>query len=135
MLCSSGRNKYTFFLYTVRVPGRSWPAPTLLVPINSTVEINCTLNSSQSPYWSIGLVNDAHATHRQFSDNGRQTDLLNDHGVYELPESEYPGQSPTLGLLINDTSENNGTVVNCLSENNEALRTSIFVYGKQIMNK
>ena len=61
--------------------------------------------------------------------------MLNENGVYELPELKYSGQSPTLRLLINDTSGNNGTEINCLGENNEALRTSIFVYGKQIRNK
>ena len=110
-----------FFPPTVRVPGQAWPTPVVLVPQNSTIEIDCTLTNS---YWLIVLANDAHQTQRQFSERGGQTDLLNDRGVYELPQ----------GLLVNDTSGNNGTEIDCLGENNEALTTSIFVYGKQ-MNK
>ena len=116
--------------YVVRVQGRSWPTPTLLVPENSTVKIYCTLTDwPWRPYWSIELASDGVTAERQFVDSGGQRTLLNKYGVFELTPIEIAGSPPFSGLLINDTATNNQTEIRCISEN-DILVTTLVVYGK-----
>ena len=86
--------------------------------------INCIADSEQ-PFWSIELANDSTGTQHQFSS---REDLLNDHGVYELPQIETPGMSPTLRLFINDTIGNK-SIVN-YSTVTTSISTTLFTIGK-----
>ena len=100
-----------------------WPQY-IFVPQESVVMINCIADGEQS-FWSIELANDLIDTQHQFS--SRQ-DLLNDHGVYELPQIETPGMLPILRLLINDTTGNNQTKIHCYSAT--LISTTLFTNGK-----
>ena len=100
-----------------------WPQY-IFVPQESVVMINCIADGEQS-FWSIELANDSTDTQYQFS--SRQ-DLLNDHGVYELPLIETPGMPPTLRLLINDTTGNNQTKIHCYGTT--SISTTLFTIGK-----
>ena len=88
--------------------------PYLLVPQNSTIIINCTTDSD-TPFWSIDPAGDQLGmTFIQFATRSEE---LKAHGVYELPRIETPGMPPTLRLLINDTENNNQTVIQCVGSN------------------
>ena len=114
-----------YCIHAVSVPGRSWPEPNLLVPLNSTVIINCTLNDNLT-YWSIDLANDGADSQKQFVDNGGQRSTLNSHGVYELPPVET-----TLRLMITDIGNNNQSEIFCVGGMNiGSLHTTLTVYGK-----
>ena len=102
-----------------------WPQY-VFVPQESVVMINCIADGEQS-FWSIELANNSTDTQYQF--NVRQ-DLLNDHGVYELPLIETPGMPPTLRLLINDTTGNNQTKIHCYSYSATSISTTLFTIGK-----
>ena len=119
-------------IVTVRVPDRSWPTSYLLVPVNSTVLINCTTDRS-SPHWSIDLP----VAHIVTSINFLLPDgimLLNEYGLYQLHNREdiIEEQPFTLRLLINNTQLSNQTVVKCVGENQAILATTLFVYGTSI---
>ena len=117
----------TFF--AVRVRGQSWPTPSLPIPINSKVLINCTTNLS-SPYWSIDLAA-ADVGRKSFTNVGNQVMFLNENGLYELLKVNIEGEGPsTLSLLINDTEVNNQTVIKCIGGDLDILTTTLFVYGK-----
>ena len=73
----------------------------------STVQRTVTIHSHA--FWSIDPAGDQLMTQFQFAIRG---EVLNDHGLYELPRIETPGMPPTLRLLINDTEVNNQTVIN-----------------------
>ena len=66
------------FIVLLSEPGPQY----IFVLQESVVMINCIADGEQS-FWSIELANDSTDTQHQFS--SRQ-DLLNDHGVYELPQ-------------------------------------------------
>ena len=106
----------------VRVFGPQWPIR-VFVSQNSSVQMNCTL--TDSPFWSIDLAEDASTVPLQFVTRG---ELLNAHGVYELPQIETPGMPPTLRLLINDTARNNQTEIICAGLR-ESIETTLFVDG------
>ena len=104
-----------------------WPTPHVFAPENSTVLINCTSTAtSLLPLWSIDLANDASNFQLQFSSRAKR---LNAHGVYELPTINKTGMPPTLRLLINDTSRNNGTEIYC-DDDNVSFETILYVYGE-----
>ena len=108
----------------VRVPsGPRWPIR-VFVPLNSSVQMNCTTGSA-TPFWSINLAEDAVPTPLQFATRGTE---LNAHGLYELPQIETPGMPPTLRLLINDTARNNQTDIYCSNDGN-TFTTTLFVFG------
>ena len=101
----------------------------VMVPVNSSsVILYCedNSNSMHSALWSIDLASDGLSTQQEFS---TRRELLNQHGVYELPRIESAGMPPTLRLLINDTASNNGTVIDCMGDD-VAVRTTVFVHGK-----
>ena len=102
-----------------------WPRPYVFAPENSTVLINCT-TTSDFPLWSIDLASDGSNSQLQFSTGDKN---LNVHGVYELPSINETGMPPTLRLLINDTSKNNGTEIVC-DDGNESFETTLYVYGE-----
>ena len=114
----------------MRVPGRAWPTPNVLIPVNSTVLMNCTTNLSR-PYWSIDIPADDTGA-RSFVDLGGQEMSLNENGLYNLQKVSIEGGPITLRLLINDTERNNQTVVNCIAENQVILKTTLFIYGMSI---
>ena len=76
--------------------------------------------NSPTIFWSIDLAIDTSTVQYQFP-NGATT--LNNAGVYELPREK---NAITLGLLINDTAKNNGTVIHC----NRGLMSTLLVLGK-----
>ena len=117
-------------LFTVRVPGRAWPTPSVLIPVNSTVLMNCTTNLSL-PYWLID-VPAAGIGPKSFVDLGGQETFLNENGLYNLQEVSIDGGPSTLRLLINDTELNNQTVVKCIAGNRDILETTLFIYGMLI---
>ena len=100
--------------------------PYIFAPQESTIIINCTADGEQS-FWSIDLANDSVSTQHQFS---TRRELLNAHGVYELPQIETPGMPPTLRLLINDTDINNQTEILCTDGENKLIHTTLFITGK-----
>ena len=102
-----------------------WPVPYVFAPQESTIVINCTADGQQ-PFWSIDLANDSVSTQHQFS---TRRELLNAHGVYELPQIEIPGMPSTLRLLINDTEVNNQTEILCNGEN-KSIHTTLFIISK-----
>ena len=127
------RQLQLYHFITVTVPGRSWPELNLLVPLNSTVEISCTLNDSNRSYWSIDLANDGTDSQKQFVELGGQRALLNSYGIYELSSIESEGNPLTLRLLINDTESNNQTKIFCISGLYFISREkTLTVYGKSI---
>ena len=113
----------------MRIPGQSWP-PSLLIPVNSTVLINCTTNLSY-PHWSIDVPAVAIGP-KTFTRVGGQRMFLNRNGLYELQEVSSEGEPSTLRLLINDTELNNQTVVKCIAEDQDILGTTLFIYGMLI---
>ena len=117
---------YEYFFLPVLV-SEPWPVPYLFATQESTIIINCTADAyGELPFWSIDLANDSVSTQHQFS---TRQDLLNAHGVYELPWIETPGMPSTLRLLMNDTEVNNQTEIFCTRENT-SLQTTVFVIGK-----
>ena len=56
-------------------------------------------------------------------------EILNAHGVYELPQIETLGMPDTLGLLINDTAVNNQAEIHCTGET-ISIHTTLFTIGK-----
>lgn len=93
-----------------------WPEP-LFIPQDACILMNCT---TDSPIWSIDLANDSTSLQLQF---GSKMEELNSYGFYEI---ETPGTLPTLRLLINETTRNNGTVIYC----GRVLSTTFSVFGK-----
>ena len=100
-----------------------WPVY-IFAPRGSTIIINCTADSEHA-FWSIDLASDSVSSQHQFSS---REDILNDHGVYELPQIETPGMPPTLRLIINDTTANNQTEILCTG-GNKTIHTTLFVIG------
>ena len=100
-----------------------WPEPFLLVPLNSTVIMNCTASDAgdSTPFWAVDLGSDSKPIYFRATDS-----QFNANGLFELPPS---GEPPTLRLLINDTSLNNQTGVYC-NRDEMALFTTLFVFGK-----
>ena len=106
----------------------TWPTPFLFVPQGSSVRMTCrTDRNSPTIFWSIDLANDPSTVQYQFP-NGATN--LNNAGVYTLPvEEETSENAITLGLLINDTAKNNGTVIHC-SHGTLLLMSTLLVLGK-----
>ena len=100
--------------------------PYLLVPSGSSVKMNCTAVTEWNinPLWGIDLASDTGSFQHQFS-SGK--DVLNDDGVYELTQVNTRTHV-TSRLLINNTSSNNGTQINCRT--NSVFTTTIMVFGK-----
>ena len=86
--------------------------------------VNCVAVGEYT-FWSIDLANDSASTQYQFSS---REDILNDHGMYELPQIETPGMPPTLRLMINDTTGNNQTEILCTG-GNKSIHTTLFIIG------
>ena len=101
-----------------------WPTPFLLVPLNSTVIMNCTASDvgDSTPFWAADLSSDSKPIQFRATDS-----QFNANGLFELPPT---GEPPTLRLLINDTSLNNQTGVYCNTGEEMALFTTLFVFGK-----
>jgi hypothetical protein len=99
----------------------------VLVPLASTVALNCTLVSSSDPLWSVDLAGDSSPVRFQFNTHSAK---LNAHGLYELPSVTDHGTGMiTLRLLINNTAVNNQTLINCAGGPNESFLTTVFVFG------
>ena len=96
-----------------------WPVY-IFIPQGSTIIINRA--DSEHAFWSVDLPNDSQ---HQFSS---REDILNDHGVYELPQIETPGMPPTLRLMINDTTTSNQTEILCTG-GNKTIHTTLFIIG------
>ena len=116
---------YCFTIAVVEVPAKpQWP-PTVYMPHNASVYINCTAHNNND-FWQIDLAGDMFDIFLQFGASGK---VLNAHGVYELSRIETPGMPPTLRLLINDTQSNNKTIIRCFVES-ELHETTLYLYGK-----
>ena len=103
--------------------------PHIFAPRESTVEINCTAGERNYPaFWLIDLANDMKMSSLQFNHN--QEGQLNAQSVYQLPQIETPGMPPTLRLLINDTTGNNQTKIQCDRSTTSVSTTTLFVVGK-----
>ena len=100
-----------------------WPMPVLFVPQDAYVLMNCTADGNSVPVWSIDLANDSSSAQLQF---GSREEQLNSYGFYEV---EISPMLHILGLLINETTGNNGTVIFCSRDKME-LRTTLSVFGK-----
>ena len=113
-----------------------WPTPFILVPQNSSIQVNCRANrtsSSESFFWSIDLASDYPSDVRYQFSSGRAR--LNAYGVYDLTPSDSRSseESTILMLLINDTTKNNGTVIRCTHSGEvitTTLTSTLFVLGK-----
>ena len=93
------------------MPQSGSPSQKLLVPLASTVVLNCTLASSCNPLWSVDLAGDSTPVRFQFNTHSA---ILNRHGLYELPSvTNHETGMNTLRLLINDTADNNQTLIDC----------------------
>ena len=116
----------------VRVPGHSWPTPSIPIPVNSTILINCTTNQSH-PHWLIDVPAPG-IPPKTFAEIGGQKTFLNQNGLYELQEVSIDGDHPStrLRLLINITQLNNQTVVKCIGHDRDILETTLFIYGMLI---
>ena len=122
---------YRVTFFAVRVPGHSWPTPSVPVPVNSTVLINCTTNQSH-PHWLIDVPAPG-IPPKTFSVVGGQKTFLNQNGLYELQKVSINGDPSTrLRLLINNTELNNQTVVKCIGHDRDILETTLFMYGMLI---
>ena len=110
---------------TVHVTGQSWPQK-LLVPQTSIVILNCTTNLP-SAYWGIRIQADNFQRELLFTDIGDNRKILNENGIYQF---NVPG---TLRLKINETANNNQTVVWCLSRSHVILETTFFVFGMLLL--
>jgi hypothetical protein len=113
-----------------------WPVPHLFVPRESTVEIHCMAGESQrgySSFWLLDLANDGKSSLLLFNPN-HQEELLNAHSVYQLPRIETPEMppGPTVRLLINDTTRNNQTEMQCDRSTTSGSTTTLFVLGKAL---
>ena len=113
-------NKY---ISPVVLVSESWPVY-IFAPQESTIIINCTVNSKHA-FWSVDLANGSVSSQHQFSS---REDILSDHGVYELPQMETHGMPPTLRLIINDTTGNNQTEILCTG-GNKTIHTTLFLIG------
>ena len=116
-------------LYSTVGVSSSWERTTY-VPQDSSVLMNCTANSSvHSPVWSILLSGTTAITQFSFP---RSIMLLNSRGFYEvmLPGVQ-PGALKTIQLLINNTEENNGTLIKCNDVVSSTLfsETTLVIYG------
>jgi hypothetical protein len=110
--------------YYVVLVQEPWPMPHILAPKGSNVEINCIeIDTDDSPFWSINLATDSSTAHLQFT---TRKDRLNNHGVYELSQTETP---LTLRLLINDTAINNQTEIIC-ERGAQSTTTVLYVFGE-----
>ena len=105
---------------TVHVTGQSWPQK-LLVPQTSIVILNCTTNLP-SAYWGIRIQADNFQRELLFTDIGDNRKILYETGVYQF------NILGTLRLKINETVNNNQTVVRCLSRSHVILETTFFVW-------
>ena len=98
------------------------------VPQGSSIHINCTANSGQSPLWSIRLT-DSSDNFLHFPFPASQ-DLLNNHGFYEIPQDD----SEIIRLIVNSTQDNNGTLIRCIDggslESPTIYETTLIVYGR-----
>ena len=110
----------------------SGSSQTLLVPLASTVVLNCTLASSSNPLWSVDLAGDSSPVRFQFNTHSA---ILNPRGVYELPSVvDHETGMITLRLLINDTADNNLTLIDCAGGIGESFLTTLFVFGMLFMH-
>lgn len=96
--------------------------------------MNCTADSnSPSIFWTIDLSSHPSVVPFQFG-TGRAT--LNAAGFYELSDIKSVNKNTTtLKLLINDTANNNGTIIHCTHGAllSTTFTTSLFVLGKLIL--
>ena len=116
----------------------SWPSPNLVVPPNSSIQLNCNLGNKSDAtisflFWKIDLASD-HPDHddQPLVFNGNDIKTLNANGLYDLTQ---PESSEQISLLINDTEKNNGTKIMCeyylpLIDKGTELVTTILVLGK-----
>ena len=103
------------------------------IPQGSSIHINCTADSGQSPLWSIRLT-DSSVIFLQFTFPASE-DLLNSHGFYEIPQED----SELIRLIINSTQDNNGTLIRCIDggslESPIIFETTLIVYGGYYTDK
>ena len=86
------------------------------------IQIKCSADSSQYPYWVIDDV-------LPFSNPGAKP-ILNRRGIFEIEQDD----PEVILMLINSTAGNNGTSIECvygLGEQNgpTVLETTLEVYG------
>ena len=108
-------------MLAVHVKGVPFP-PDVMVPRHCT-ELLIDCNRTGNPFWAVDLP--GVATHYQFHTREKQ---LNERGVYNVS-----GPPNTLRLLINDTEQNDQTVVYCNGDTREEHRTRIMIYGKWML--
>ena len=101
----------------------------MYIPQESVVHINCTAEICQNPGWTIQLPGRTGTLQFAFEASIR---ALNDHGFYQLPESDVGITMTTIQLLINSTVGINGTVVRCddTGTGNLIARTILLVQGE-----
>ena len=105
-----------------------WSQPYLFVPQDATVQINCTADSTGSPFWAIDLANDSTSVQYQFG-KPDQIEILNAHGIFELSRIETP-ETIVTRLLINNTEVNNQTEIHCSDEISTLV---LFVFRKSVI--
>ena len=115
-------------------PGKQYAVT--YIPQGSTIYINCTGESGQTPAWSVRLTETAVNLH-QFG--SRSTELLNNHGFYEVTILSAGSNQTVVQLIVNSTiHQNNRTLVRCAdvaSTNIPTLfETTLAVYGKLLDN-
>ena len=114
------------------MPWSGSSSQTLLVPLASTVVLNCTLASSSHPQWSVDLAGDPSPVRFQFNTHSA---TLNRYGVYELSSvTDHETGTITLRLLISDTAGNNQTLIDCAGGIGESFLTTLFVFGMLFMH-
>ena len=114
------------------MPWSDSSSQTLLVPLASTVVLNCTLASSSNPLWSVDLAGDSTPVRFQFNTHSA---TLNRHGLFELPSvTDHETRMVSLRLLINDTAGNNQTLIDCAGKIGESFLTTLFVFGMLCMH-
>ena len=107
------------------------------VPQGSTIYINCTGESGQTPAWSVRLTETALYLN-QFS-NPSNVVVLNSRGFYEINLPSDGSDQNVVQLLVNSTAhQNNRTLVRCAdvaSVNIPTLfETTLVIYGKCLDN-
>ena len=124
--------KYDCSTVSVSSPGKRYT----YIPQGSTVYINCTGESGQSPAWSVRLTETAENLH-QFGQ--RSTELLNNRGFYEINlPSDGPNQTVVQLIANSTTHQSDRTLVKCTDvasqENPTLFETTLVIYGRCVIH-
>ena len=106
-----------------------WPAPPLLVPRDSTIEMSCTsLDQTSPPIWSIDIASHGIVFPYQFGTPAADA-VLHNSGLFKIVE---PGTPTAERLLINNTAVNNQTMISCNRHQGQPAITTLFVYSRSL---